>query len=280
MITSLRSSPPSLDLAIGLTEGWIAGLLAPNPPPSSQENDYRLVGQWVSSPLRWAIVTGRNRHDVKDMSSLTHRRPIRVGVSRMGSGSHIMASVLAQQQGWRVRGEESPLEFIPLGPFAELRRGVSDEEPQADFFMWEHFTTKPYFDGDRASLKKIGEIKTPWPAWMITANTHAILKTDSDDILRKVLMALCEGVQKFEEGPEKVVEMLGTGELGCRYGEEDARMWLQEVEFVKDIPGIERRVLLDVAKALEGAGVVQRSVIERLTGPNVGEYEQRIGMLK
>ena len=119
MITSLRSD--SIDLAIGLTEGWVAGLLTAQ---GQKEKGYSIVGSWVKSPLRWAIVTGRNRSDISSVDDLrTHRR---VGVSRIGSGSHVMAFVLAQQQGW-LQQKEAPkndaLDIVPLGPFKDLRDG-------------------------------------------------------------------------------------------------------------------------------------------------------------
>src|SRR5271163_4719814 len=93
MITSLRAD--LIDLAIGLTEGWVAGLLSAE---GQEKRGYSIVGSWVQNALRWAIVTGRNREEIRGVADLrTHSR---VGVSRMGSGSHMMAVVLAQQEGW------------------------------------------------------------------------------------------------------------------------------------------------------------------------------------
>lgn len=136
MITSLRAN--EIDLAIGLTEGWTAGLLNPDIKNKSlEEKGYRIVGSWVSTPLRWAIVTGRNRDDINTVDDLRQHR--RVGVSRIGSGSHIMAFVLAQQQGWLQQTKDykkEGLTLVPLGPFKDLRNGVTSST--ADFFMWEH----------------------------------------------------------------------------------------------------------------------------------------------
>ena len=133
MITSLRSD--EIDLAIGLTEGWVAGLLnADNYKKSGKEKGYSIVGSWVSTPLRWAVVTGRNRDNISRVGDLKQHR--RVGVSRLGSGSHIMAFVLAQQEGWlrQSKDEKSEgLSFVPLGPFEDLREGVTSSA--ADFFM-------------------------------------------------------------------------------------------------------------------------------------------------
>ena len=257
MINSLRSNPPALDLAIGLTEGWIAGLLGPAARAGS--DDYRIVGQWVDSPLRWAVVTGRDRAQITDLSSLQQRRPIRVGVSRLGSGSHIMASILAQREGWFSSTESPlPLEFIPLGPFADLRKGVNSSA--ADFFMWEHYTTKPFFTGQGAELKRIGEIYTPWPAWMIVASTRAFPEPNNHEGLRGIFDALWMGVDRLEREKHMVVDMLTEGEVTGRYGEDDAREWVEGVKYSDRRLGVDQEVVEGVMDGLKGAGVIGRDI--------------------
>jgi hypothetical protein len=60
MISSLRGN--EIDIGIGLTEGWIAGLVGKEQMEKRVEDGgYKMVGQWVETPLRWAIVTGRER---------------------------------------------------------------------------------------------------------------------------------------------------------------------------------------------------------------------------
>ncbi|ERF76660.1 hypothetical protein EPUS_04480 [Endocarpon pusillum Z07020] len=253
MITSFRSD--SIDLAIGLTEGWVAGLLTPQ---GQRERGYKIVGRWVQNPLRWAIVTGRNREDIGGLADLqTHRK---VGVSRLGSGSHIMASVLAQQEGWSSSsGQSKTLDIVPLGPLSDLIAGVTGKEcadPTADFFMWEHFTTKPHFHPKGSPLKKIGEIYTPWPSWHIAASEKRFPRPESDEMLAKVFEVLDRGIKRFNSDAEVGVRMLGTGELGCYYSEVDAREWLTKAKFVDETRGVDRQVLAEVVKVLQGAGVV------------------------
>ena len=268
MITSLRSD--AIDLAIGLTEGWVAGLLTVE---GQKARGYNIVGSWVQNPLRWAVVTGRNRDNIKSIADLKTQG--RVGISRMGSGSHIMASVLARQEGWfaETSAPESKksLVLVPLGPFADLRNGVTGkdgEAPLADFFMWEHFTTKPYFDGENTPLKKIGEIYTPWPSWHIAASSSTFPNPEKDERLAQVFQTLDEGIKQFESKPEDGVRMLGTGELGCHYTEEDAREWLKGAEFTKTTRGVDRHVMQSVIKVLQGAGVVDSETTIR-TGDGV-----------
>lgn len=258
MITSLRSD--SIDLAIGLAEGWVAGLLTSQ---GQKEKGYKIVGRWVQNPLRWAIVTGRNRDGIDSVADLQSHR--RVGVSRFGSGSHIMAFVLAQQEGWISTADESnALAVVPLGPLPDLIAGVmwkEDEDAKADFFMWEHFTTKPHFHAQDAPLKKIGEIFTPWPSWHVAASEKTFPDPDTDERLAKVFEVLDQGIKRFNDDPEMGVEMLGTGEAGCHYGEEDAREWLKKAEFTDVTRGVDGDVLADVVKVLQGAGVVDEQTM-------------------
>ncbi len=255
MITSLRSD--LIDLAIGLTEGWLAGLLTPQ---GQKEKGYKIVGRWVQNPLRWAIVTGRNRDEIHGVADLQRHR--RVGVSRLGSGSHIMAFVLAQQEGWAASSSESKaLDIVPLGPLADLISGVTGKdggEGAADFFLWEHFTTKPHFHAQDSPLKKIGEIYTPWPSWHIAASEKAFPDPDKDEKMAKIFEVLDQGIRRFDNEPDTSVRMLGTGELGCYYDAEDAREWLTKAEFAKATRGVDRQVLMDVLKVLQGAGVVDQ----------------------
>lgn len=68
-----------IDVAIGLTEGFVADLGKSR--AAAQEPGYGLVGTYVESPLRWAISTGKEREDVNGVGDL---KGSRAGVSRIG----------------------------------------------------------------------------------------------------------------------------------------------------------------------------------------------------
>jgi len=152
MITSLRAG--EIDIGIGLTEAWVAGL---GKHTLSPENDggYRIVGSYVSSPLLWAISTGANRDAINEVKDI---KGSKIGISRIGSGSDVMGSVLKDGEGW-----SEAFEKVPCGTFEKLRNGTRDGT--IDFFMWEYFTSKKYYDD--GEIKKIGEIYTPWPSWYV-----------------------------------------------------------------------------------------------------------------
>ncbi|KAL1584202.1 hypothetical protein WHR41_07259 [Cladosporium halotolerans] len=237
----LKTSDESqrLDVAIGLTEGFVADLGKSR--AAAQEPGYGLVGTYVESPLRWAISTGKEREDVRSVEDLNGKR---AGVSRIGSGSYVMAYVLADQQKW-LSAKTEPFTIVPSGAFAALRQAVRSEPTKADFFMWEHFTTKAYWDN--GELKRIGEIYTPWPSWMIAA------REPTDPALQDLAEKLNAGVQYYMDNEEEAVKHI-TGTM--EYSEADAREWMKTVEFTQDVRGVDPGVVDKTVGILKKAGVL------------------------
>jgi len=242
MITSLRSG--EIDVGIGLTEGWVAGL---GKDDIEGDGGYRIVGTYVETPLCWAISTGSKR----EISSIADLKNGKIGISRIGSGSYIMGFVLADAQGWLSKTpSEQPFEFIPLQTFAKLRDAVNDKT--ADFFMWEHFTSKRYYDN--GEIKKVGEIYTPWPSWQIVTSTSLISESGEEDSRLKDLFAkIDEGVKYFEAHHEEAVKYIST-ELD--YSEADAREWLKTVRFSDKTRGVDLKVVQNTVDVLKKAGVL------------------------
>jgi hypothetical protein len=140
MIKALEAN--ELDLAVGLTEGWIAALA------DGKTDAYKLVGKYVDTPLCWAISAGAKRSDMASASDLAGGK--KLGISRFGSGSYVMGYVLAEQNRWELeRGDgQGPFDWVVLDNFKNLRDGVNGchhEGKTADAFMWEHFTSKWVF---------------------------------------------------------------------------------------------------------------------------------------
>ena len=105
-----------VDIAIALTEGIVAA----SANSSSSAVPLRYAGGFVTSPLRWMIATGPTRTDLPTLASVATRGgAIRVSVSRLGSGSHLMAYLLALREGWPI----SSLEFVVHRDFRTMRKG-------------------------------------------------------------------------------------------------------------------------------------------------------------
>ena len=230
MITSLRAD--EIDVGIGLTEGWVAGL-------GREEAGYKIVGTYVETPLRWAISTGRDR-EIQDVDGL---RGGKIGVSRIGSGSYVMGFVLADTKGWLKAPGRAPFEVVPLQTFAKLRDAMN--ESTADFFMWEHFTTKKYYDN--GEIKRIGEIYTPWSSWKIVA------RDAQDERLPAVFESINEGIRYFEQHPSESVEYISTY---LDYSKADAEEWLKTVKYPSDVRGASQATIGKTIEILQKAGVI------------------------
>lgn len=220
-----------------MTEGFVADL--GKTAAKKESSAYKLVGTYVDSPLCWAVSAG-SKSGLQDVSELKGKR---VGVSRIGSGSYVMSYVLADQYGW-LSSSKSPFEVVPLGDSAALRNGVNDGN-KADFFMWEHFTTKKYYDN--GELKRIGEIYTPWPSWMIAA------RDATDKRLEDMAEKLNKGVLWFNEQRKESVDHITST---MDYSTEDAEAWMKTVKFSDNVRGVDPEVVEDTIKILRKAGVL------------------------
>lgn len=173
----------------------------------------------------------------------------KIGISRYGSGSYVMGFVLADIQGWLSPNAEPPFEFVPLQTFDKLRKAVNDST--ADFFMWEHFTSKRYYDS--GEIKRVGEIYTPWSSWKIVASTKSIPNLAEDERLEDVLQKINQGVEHFQKNQDEAVQYISTH---LDYSEEDAREWLKTVEFAKDVRKVDSTVVSKTVETLRKAGVL------------------------
>lgn len=161
-----------------------------------------------------------------------------------------MGSVLADQQGWLSGSNAAPYsDFVILNTFENLRKAVNSGE--ADFFMWEHFTSKRYYDS--GEIRKVGEIYTPWSSWKIVASTKLVRDGQLDLRLHNLFEKLDQGIKHFNENKEEAVKYIST-ELD--YSEEDAREWLKTVRFPDHTEGVDLGVVEKTVEVLRKAGVL------------------------
>ncbi|CAK7216863.1 hypothetical protein SCUCBS95973_002954 [Sporothrix curviconia] len=241
MITALRAG--DIDVGIGLTEGWVAGLGK----EAAGAGGYQIVGTYVETPLCWAISSGIGRDDISSVAALQGSK---IGVSRIGSGSFVMGFVLADQQGWLEDGEKQPFkDTVVLNTFANLRNAVNDGS--ADFFMWEHFTSKRYYDNKE--IKRVGEIYTPWSSWKIVASTAVVSSAEKEAQLQDLFAKLDQGIAHFNANPEESVKYISTA---LDYSEEDAREWLKTVRFPEHTRGVSLSTIENCIGILQKAGVL------------------------
>ena len=178
MCKALREG--EIDMAVILTEGIVKDIVHGNPS--------KIVQVFVESPLLWGIHVAANSN-YKTMADLkgTH-----AAISRFGSGSHLMAYVNAQQQGWDLQRD---LDFTVIknleGALAGLPKG------EGDYFMWEKFTTKPYVD--QGILRLVADCPTPWPCFVIAVRNQ-VLK-DYPEQIQNILDIINHTTQDFKQIP-------------------------------------------------------------------------------
>lgn len=162
-----------------------------------------------------------------------------------------MGYVLADQQSWLTSSSPHPYEIKPLQTFAKLREAVNSGE--ADFFMWEHFTSKKYYDN--GEIKRIGDIYTPWPSWQIVSSTStpSTSNPSSSAALDDLFEKLDNGIEYFNKNAEESVKYISTS---LDYSEEDAREWLKTVKFAGKTKGVDGAVVEKTIGILKKAGVV------------------------
>eukprot|EP01038_Epipyxis_sp_PR26KG_P015786 gene15786-21380_t len=231
------------DLALTVTDAFIVA--------RSKGRNVQLCGTYVSSPLIWAVASGigltsQNSNKIKSFDELCletkqQNKPLRFGISRLGSGSHTMARYAASLHGL----EEHQLEFEIANNFSGLKQGAQDE--LFDAFLWETFTTKPSFDNNE--IYKIGEVPTPWSAFSFVAPSSSLdtphmhdvnnHQTEMNDSIKHILFpSIKQGIESFIQNSNNNNNNNGEPPVSIQrimseYGhtEADARQWLSTCHY-------------------------------------------------
>ena len=188
------------DMAVILTEGIVKDIVAGN--PSS------IVQVYVQSPLIWGIHVGAKSR-FQTLSDLEHAK---VAISRYGSGSELMAYVNANNQGWKTDNLKFEVVNTLDGAIEALTNGT------ADYFMWEHFMTKPIVD--KGIFLRLGDCPTPWPSFVIAVRNEILEK--EPNAIAKILKIINEKSRIFPSIPKI------DNALASKYNQktEDIQEWL------------------------------------------------------
>ncbi|KAM0787303.1 hypothetical protein ACM66B_007079 [Microbotryomycetes sp. NB124-2] len=233
-----------IDLAIALTESLIAGNI-------KKTAEFKLVGTYVTSPLNWAVIVGKDSKYQK----LEDLRGQKIGISRIGSGSQVMASYMYLREKWLDSdGKVEPIQFEVLDSFQNLRDGVNDGRAAA--FLWEHFTSKPWLN---KTIRFIGSVPTPWPSWSIVASGSVLASDEQKSALKSFLANLTDYVHAFDkpEARQSTSREFIKEQFG--YPEEDVVAWLDQVSYpTSNLDEIKRETIDLTLSTLEAAGVLQK----------------------
>ncbi|KAF7970081.1 hypothetical protein HWV62_25064 [Athelia sp. TMB] len=231
-----RLTNDEIDVAIALTDPLISGI-------AKGSQAYKLVGSYVSTPLNWAVITGKE----SKYQSIADLKDTNIGISRYGSGSQTMAYVMAMQQGWPTDN----LKFQVNNDIQGLMDSVNDGSTSA--FMWEWFTTKPWVDS--GEVRFIGSVPTPWPSWLIAA--HPSQDRAPPAALRTFLTTLSGYVRDFGSPEARAGPSVEFIKAKFGYPEEDVTAWLKTVAYPAECDVIPASVISHALDVLEKAGVIK-----------------------
>jgi ABC-type nitrate/sulfonate/bicarbonate transport system substrate-binding protein len=230
-----------IDAAVILTGGVIKDIANGNPS--------KILQLFVSSPLQWGIHVS-SKSAFQTIEELQHAT---AAISRFGSGSHVMAYVQARQRGW----DTNNLKFEVVNTLENAVQALTSGH--ADYFMWEHFTTKPIVDA--GVFRRLGDFPTPWSCFVLAAHDEVIATQPL--ALRKTL----EVINRITGDFKRIPSIDRT--LANRYEQqlEDIQEWLSmttwsQAQITKDeILQVQARLLdLKMIKASHLAAYYYRNI--------------------
>ena len=198
----------STDIAVILTEGIIKDIVGGNPS--------KIVQIYVESPLIWGIHVAAQ----SNYQSLTDLENTKAAISRLGSGSQLMAYVNAKNQGWNTKELQFEIVNTIDGAVTALTNGT------ADYFMWEHFMTKPLVD--KGVFRQVADCPTPWPCFVIAVREEVLAK--QLETITKLLGIINSKTRIFKAIPNIDKQLAKTYNQKI----EDIKEWLRLTEWSQE----------------------------------------------
>lgn len=221
------------DLAILLTESFLKDVAAGNPA--------RMIGFHVKSPLIWGIHLAA-KSEIDELNEI--QNPVFL-VSRMGSGSHLMAYVLAQKERWKA----ADLSFKVIGNLAGALSAMDARIPE--LFLWEKYTTKPWVDS--GELKRIGEVASPWPCFVTVATQKAMLE------FGELLVELRDMVYQTAHEMQQDIATVAEISIQYRLEMEDVQRWLSQTQW-ETTHNIDRQTLSEAMQKMTELGILEEAL--------------------
>ena len=159
MCKALRNG--DIDIAVILTEGIIKDIIDGNPS--------KIVQTFVQTPLVWGVHVANHSNYI----TVEDLKGTKAAISRYGSGSHLMAYINAENNDWNL---EKDLDFEVIKNLDGAVEGLT--EGNADYFLWEKFTTKPLVDN--GTFRRIDNCPSPWPCFVIAVREDFIKSNKKD----------------------------------------------------------------------------------------------------
>jgi ABC-type nitrate/sulfonate/bicarbonate transport system substrate-binding protein len=222
-----------IDIAVILTEGIIKDIIA--------GNSSKIVQTYVQTPLIWGIHVAHN----SNYKTIEDLKGTKAAISRYGSGSHLMAYINAQNNNWNL---EKDLDFEVIQNLNGAVEGLTNGN--ADYFLWEKYTTKPLVDN--GIFRRIDDCPSPWPCFVIAVRNEFI--ENNTEELKTILNIINTTTQEFKNIPS-IDRMIAN-----RYEQqiEDVQEWLSITEWSQS--NIDEQTIMSVQKELKALDIIPKIV--------------------
>lgn len=220
-----------VDIALLLTEGIVRDIAV-------NHNPARLWQWYVASPLQWGIHVAA-QSAIETIEDLQGQK---VAISRMGSGSHLMAFVHAQSQGWTPPTDFEIVHTIE-GAVTALTAG------KADYFMWEKIMTQPLVD--QGIFRRVGVCPTPWPCFVMAVHPAW---SAQPELLEQISQIINAQTIAFKNDPTALTRLQQRFPAQAAYVE----TWLHETQWSQD--RVQANALAIVQNTLLELGLIDRSL--------------------
>ena len=220
----------STDIAIILTEGIVKDITVGNPS--------KIVQVYVETPLIWGIhVAAQSKYE-----NLAQLEGTKAAISRIGSGSQLMAYVNAGNQKWDANSLSFEIVNTIDGAVTALTEGT------ADYFMWERFMTQTLVD--KGIFRRIADCPTPWPCFVVAVREEIL--NQNPEIITKILEVINSNTLNFKSLPSIIKKLA----VRFHQKEEDLEKWLALTEWSQN--QLSENVLNNVQNQLLELGIIDK----------------------
>lgn len=220
----------STDIAIILTEGIVKDITVGNPS--------KIVQVYVETPLIWGIhVAAQSKYE-----NLAQLEGTKAAISRIGSGSQLMAYVNAGNQKWDANSLSFEIVNTIDGAVTALTEGT------ADYSMWERFMTQPLVD--KGIFRRIADCPTPWPCFVVAVREEIL--NQNPEIITKILEVINSNTLNFKSLPNIIKKLA----VRFHQKEEDLEKWLALTEWSQN--QLSENVLNNVQNQLLELGIIDK----------------------
>ena len=204
-------------------------------------NPSSIVQTFVETPLIWGIHVA----DKSEFKTIKDIKGTRAAISRYGSGSHLMAYINAKNNNWNL---DTDLNFEVIKNLTGAVEGLTNGD--ADYFMWEKFTTKPLVDD--GTFRRIGECPSPWPCFVIAVRDEFI--ENNKEELKIILDIINTTTLDFKSIPsiDRTISNSYDQEI------EDVQEWLSITEWSQDV--IDEKTIEKVQDELLKLDIISKKV--------------------